>query len=86
MKGVPIKDSEILTKLEEIIRDVLDSSDLQLTLDTTAADVDGWDSLAHIRILVAVEADFGVHFSVQEIASLDDVGVFVALIAEKKVA
>lgn len=55
-------------------RDVLRQPGLELTRETTAEDVVGWDSLSHIQILVALERTHGVRFSAGEIADLKDVG------------
>ena len=53
--------SEILAQLTPIIREVLDNDSIELRRETTAADVEDWDSVAHVRIMVAVEEEFGVH-------------------------
>lgn len=61
-------------RLKEIVQDVLGDEDLELGERTTAADVPGWDSLAHINIMVAVEAEYGVHFSSDELGRFRDLG------------
>jgi acyl carrier protein len=50
-------------------------------MDTTAEDVDGWDSLAHARLIVAVEKQFGVSFPAERLFELSSVGELVELIA-----
>jgi acyl carrier protein len=70
-------------KLTAIFRDVFDEDDLALTPETTADDVDGWDSLTHIRLVLAVSKAFGVKFSASEIGNLKNVGEFAALIEKK---
>jgi acyl carrier protein len=52
----------VYTKLTAVFRDVFDEDQLQLTPETTADDVDGWDSLTHIRLVLAVSKAFGVKF------------------------
>jgi acyl carrier protein len=70
-------------KLTAIFRDVFDEDELSLTPETTADDVDGWDSLTHIRLVLAVSKAFGVKFSASEIGNLKNVGEFAALIEKK---
>ena len=56
--------SEILIQLNRIFIDIIDNEDIQLTNDSTANDVDGWDSLTHIQLVVAIEKHFtGVAFN-----------------------
>lgn len=76
MKGnaLDISRDEILAKVTEVIQDQLDLETLQLTADSTAADVDGWDSLAHVRIMIALEQAFGVRFTTNQITSTESVG------------
>jgi acyl carrier protein len=78
-----MKSAEIYEKLTAIFRDVFDENDLSLTENTTADDVDGWDSLTHIRLVLAVSKAFGVKFSASEIGNLKNVGEFVTLIEKK---
>jgi acyl carrier protein len=73
-------ESEIFSRLTDIFHDVFDDDDIELTPDMTAEDVDEWDSLSHIRLIVAAEREFGVSFSSAEVANLENVGQFVALI------
>jgi acyl carrier protein len=75
--------SEIYAKLTDVFRDVFDDDDIVAKPDTTAADIDGWDSLAHIRLVLTVEKAFGVKFAASDIASLKDVGEFVQLIGSR---
>jgi acyl carrier protein len=76
-----MSDEDVLNRLASLIADLLDLDDLKLTRATTANEVDGWDSLAHVRIVVAAEQAFGVRFTTGEIASLKTVGDLVDLIA-----
>jgi len=74
-----------MTKLQDIFRDFFDDEDIVLTDETTADDIDGWDSLTHVQLIVAVEKAFSVKFSTVEVMKLKNVGEFAALI-EKKTA
>ena len=76
-------EAEIIQSLEKIIGEVLMEDDIHLTRATTADDIDGWDSINHVNILVAVEAAFHVRFEAREIGTLSDVGVLVDLIGAK---
>jgi acyl carrier protein len=81
-----VDNAQILNKVAEVIRDVLDPTDdrhLKIGPDTTADQVEGWDSFNHINIVVATEAEFGVKFKTAEIESLHNVGELVSLIARK---
>jgi len=73
----------IFAGLTDIIREVLGEDDLVLTPSTTAEDVEGWDSMTHITIVVASERRFHVKFNTAEIEELKNVGDFVALIEKK---
>jgi acyl carrier protein len=75
--------NEILASVADIMRDVFDDDDLQIGLDTSADDVEDWDSLSHIRLIVAVERKFNFKFKNSEIESLKNVGELVNLIATK---
>lgn len=76
-------EAEILTALTQVFRDVFDDDDIVLTAATTAADVEGWDSQAHVNLIVAAEVRFGIRFRTAELESLRDVGQFVHLIQAK---
>lgn len=74
----------ILSRITEIVRDQLDEDDIVLTLATEASDIDGWDSLAHVRIVVAIEEAFGIQFQTTEITSLKNVGDLVAIVEARQ--
>jgi acyl carrier protein len=77
---------DVLDSISKIIVDVLDEEDLVVTRDTTADDAEDWDSLAQIQIIVAIEKELGIKFSLQEIQQLnqaDNVGNTVDLISQK---
>jgi acyl carrier protein len=80
--------SEVREQVQEVFRDVFDDPSLVLQDHMTASDVDGWDSLTHINLIVALERKLGIKFATAEISRLKDpgqnVGTFLALIATKK--
>lgn len=75
--------NQIHEKLTNIFRDVLDDDSIVLHDATTADDVEGWDSLSHVNILVAVEKGFGIRMSTREVKSMRNVGDFITTISQK---
>jgi acyl carrier protein len=69
-----------LSRLTSVFRDVFDDDSLVLSPDTSADDINDWDSLMHVTLVVNVERAFGLKFSTQQIALLTDVGELVELI------
>lgn len=66
--------NEIDDRMLQVFREVLGRDDVELTDTTTAKDVPGWDSLAHINLMYSLEAEFGVQFSDEQLTSFQDVG------------
>lgn len=54
--------TEILVKVQDIFRDVLDNEEIVLNNDTSADDIEEWDSLSHIQLIVAIEKHFKIKF------------------------
>lgn len=69
--------SDIFKKVNEIFCDELDNDDIVLTDETTADDVEEWDSLSHVQLIVAIEKAFGIKFTSNEILSWSNVGQLV---------
>jgi acyl carrier protein len=61
-------------KLNEIFQQVFDDDSIEVNPQMTADDVDGWDSLSHINLIIAVEATFNIRFSQKELLSFKNVG------------
>jgi acyl carrier protein len=61
-------------RLEEVFQTVFNDDDLSLTDATTAADVDGWDSVAHINLMFAIESEFGMQFRGNQLAEFGNIG------------
>ena len=74
---------EVLDRLTPIFREVFDDDSLVIGNDTTAADVEGWDSFNHISLIIAIESRLNVRFQVAEIEDLRNVGELARLIANK---
>ncbi len=75
--------NEILEQLQDVFRMVLDNQDIVLAPETTSDDVEDWDSLSHIQLIVAIEKRFGVKFTSREILSWDNIGDMIDSIANK---
>lgn len=73
-------ETEIFAALTQVFKDVFDDDDIVLTRQTSAQDVEGWDSQAHVNLIVAAEVRFGIRFRTAELESLHNVGQFVQLI------
>jgi acyl carrier protein len=79
-----MEDREIYEKLNGVFQNVFDDESIDLRPELTAKDVDGWDSLTHIRLLLTVEKAFSVKFSAAEIGNLKNVAELVELIKAKR--
>lgn len=74
---------DILKKLEVIFRDVFDDEDIVLTNETTANDIEDWDSLAQINLLIAIKKEFKINFDLEEVSKYKNVGDMVNAIKKK---
>lgn len=74
---------ETTERLQEVFRDVFDDDEIVITDETTAEDIESWDSLTHVQLIVAVEKEFAVKFSTVEVMKLKNVGEFIQLIDKK---
>ncbi len=75
-----MEESRIYSRLAEIFQDVFDEDSIIITPQLSAKDVDGWDSLTHIRLMLTVEKAFNIKLSTPEIGKMNNVGDLVALI------
>ena len=78
-----MENNQIMAEVQEIFRDVLDNEDIELTPETMADDIEEWDSLSHIQLIVAIEKHFKVKFTSMEILSWKNVGEMVDCISTK---
>lgn len=76
--------TEILRKVEEVFRDVLDDDEITLAATTSANDIEEWDSLTHVELVRAVEKAFGIRFTSAEILAWKNVGEMVESVARHK--
>ncbi len=71
---------EILRQVNEIFRDVFDDADITVTEETTAEDIEDWDSLTHITLIGEVEAAFGFKFGMKDVLGMKNVGEMLEII------
>lgn len=74
---------EVLEVLTGLLAEIVDDDELELRREMTADEVDDWDSLAHVRFVVDIEARFGLRFEVDEIGAPKNVGELVDLVHSK---
>ena len=72
--------------IQIVFRDIFDDDSIVLRDDMTAADVENWDSLNHIDMIVAIESEFKIRFTTAEVTSLKNVGELMALVDKKRAA
>jgi acyl carrier protein len=76
-------EAQIYARLGDVFQDVFDEDSINVTPELSAKDVDGWDSLTHIRLILTIEKAFKIKFSTSEIGKLENVGDLVALIKSR---
>lgn len=74
---------QIFEALNEVFRDLFDDEAITVTDTTTAAEIEDWDSLEHINLIVAVEKKFGMKFSMGEVNKMKNVGEMADLILQR---
>lgn len=74
---------EVFARLTDVFRDVFDDDSIELSDDTTAADVDGWDSVEHFNLISEVESVFKLRFQMREVSGMKNVGELVNIILER---
>jgi acyl carrier protein len=73
-----------LEKLNQVFQDLFDDDELEVNRDTQAEDVEGWDSVMHVSLMIKVEKVFGLKFTSAQVSSLKNVGELVDLIDAKR--
>lgn len=71
---------EIFERVTDIFRDVFDDDELVISDSTNSEDIEDWDSLEHIQLIVGMEKEFKVKFDIKTVNSLENVGQMVDLI------
>jgi acyl carrier protein len=75
--------ADVLSKITEILSEVIDSPQLQLTEESTADGVEDWDSVNHVKLLIALESDLGIQFGTDEVNGIKNVGGLIDAIQTK---
>ena len=75
--------TEALAALQPIFREVFEDDDLTVTAETTAPDVEGWDSVEHFNLIAAVEEAFHIRFQMKEVSGMKNVGEMAEIVAER---
>jgi acyl carrier protein len=76
----------MIHELNRIFRDIFDDPALTITPATSAADIAGWDSVAQVKLVLAIEEEFGVEFNIDEVAAFRTVADFEHVIVARHVA
>lgn len=74
---------EILLKVQDVFRDVLENNDIILSPETTSNDLEEWDSLSHIQLIVGIEKKLGIKFTAREINEWKNIGEMIECINNK---
>ena len=78
-----MKKEEIYERLNSVFRDVFDDDSIVVNETTTSNDIEDWDSLEHINLVVAVEQEFGMKFNMNEVTTMKNVGEMVDIIISR---
>ena len=74
---------QIVQKVREILIPIVKHDNFQMTDELAAADVDGWDSLSHMKIITTIEEKFNINFTLREVNKLKNMGTLIDLIQSK---
>ena len=74
----------VIRELDPIFQDILDQPELRLSPESNASNVDGWDSLAHVNLVTAIEQQMRIRFALGELQALKNVGEMADLIIKKR--
>jgi acyl carrier protein len=73
----------VFEKVQEIFRDIFDDEELLIEDSTNSSDIEDWDSLNHINLVVAIEGDLDIKFDLEELSNLKNVSAMIDLIITK---
>lgn len=73
----------IYQRINEVFQDVFDDDTITVNANTTADDIEDWDSLEHINLVVAIEEEFGMKFKMSEVTGMKNVGEMVGILMER---
>jgi acyl carrier protein len=81
--GAGMTRTEVFERFLSLLRELADDDSITVTDTSTAEDVEAWDSVLHVKLILAIEAEFGIRFSTDEINAPEDVGQLIDLIHSK---
>lgn len=76
--------NQVLEKLQTIFSNIMDLEGKAISFETTAEDIEEWDSLSHVQLVLSIEKEFGIKFTSREILSWKNVGEMIDSIVSKK--
>ena len=76
-------EKEVYERLNRVFREVFDDRHIRVNAETTADDIEDWDSLEHITLVGAVESEFGMKFRMSEVSTMKNVGEMAAIVAAR---
>lgn len=79
-----MSNTEILEKLKQIFREILDQEDIELTENSSSSDIEGWDSLMHITLIGAIEDEFGIKIDMGSLSKMKRIDAIIDVIQGKK--
>lgn len=74
---------DVLSKVNDIFKDAFDNEDLVIGFQTTANDVEGWDSLMQMNLIEMIEDEFGMRFDMDEVVGMENVGSMIDIIISR---
>ncbi|MBR3630825.1 MAG: acyl carrier protein [Oscillospiraceae bacterium] len=74
---------QVMARLTKVFRDVFDDDSIVLNDNTSAKDIEDWDSLEHINLIAAVEKEFRMRFQMKEVSGMKNVGEMASIVAER---
>jgi len=81
--SLPYSDDELLALIAEAFKDIFDDLDVEIDANTSSSDIEAWDSLAHIQLVMSIENKLGVKFDAAEISQFVDVKSLMDLLSQK---
>lgn len=74
---------ETRERLQNVFRDIFDDESIELFDEMTSDDIEDWDSLMHMNLIIGIEHEFNIKFTVEEVIKAENVGEFISMIEDK---
>ena len=69
-------ETDVLLKLRMVFRDVFDDDELEISMATSKGDIEDWDSVAQVKLVLSIQELFGIRFTTEEVSTMKSVGDF----------